>query len=103
MARQLLLFASRYDFKTDDGTQLTGCKLTYADTIDQTSNQQGWGLITLSAPYSVWGELQAVPGFYDVETSAKMKAIDGVMRAIVIFKGIKFLSPLGNKPLAENQ
>ncbi len=64
----LVLGARRYSFDGEGGGKVEGVTLHYV-THDQEAGQDQKGTIPLqvSAPLSVFHELQAVPGSYDVD------------------------------------
>ena len=64
----LVLGARRYDFKDDGGGRVEGVTLHYL-TGDQDGGQDQKGTIPLqvSAPPSVFHQLQEVPGRYEVD------------------------------------
>lgn len=65
----VLLSARRYQF-TDDktGRPVEGVSLTYlTGDVDQTDDQRGMVPLSIAAPLDVFGSLQAVPGFYDMD------------------------------------
>jgi hypothetical protein len=69
MERCLLLHARRYDFKDETtGRKVQGVKLTYlTGDVEAGDDQIGQVPLAISAPFDVWNDLGAVPGFYDVE------------------------------------
>lgn len=68
METTILLYARRYDFKDEAGKTVQGVNLQYlTGDLESSENEQGYPMITISAPFDVWGQLQAVPGVYDME------------------------------------
>ncbi len=66
--RCLVLGARRYDFKDDGGARVEGVTLHYL-TADQDggSDQKGTVPLQVSAPPSVFHQLQEVPGSYEID------------------------------------
>jgi hypothetical protein len=64
----LILAARRYDFKDEDGRRIEGVTLTYlTGDIDREADRVGQASLSIPAPVAVWHQLQAVPGFYQVD------------------------------------
>jgi hypothetical protein len=64
----LILAARRYDFKDDDGRRIEGVTLTYlTGDVDHEADRRGQSSLSIPAPVDVWHQLQAVPGFYQVD------------------------------------
>lgn len=69
MDTTILLSARRYNFDDEKtGKTVQGVNLQYVtgDTEDS-DNQRGCLMFTISAPFEVWGQLKAIPGVYDME------------------------------------
>lgn len=68
MQECLVLSARRYDFKDDEGRRVEGVTLTYlTGDVDREADRRGQSPLSIPAPVDVWHQLQAVPGFYQVD------------------------------------
>lgn len=69
METAILLNARRYDFKDETtGRLVQGVTLQYLTAdVENNDNDKGCMLFTITAPSEVWGQLQSVPGVYDME------------------------------------
>lgn len=86
---QFLVFhASRYDFVSDKGEKLTGCKLTVLNKegIDK-ENQRGIPVGVQTGPFEMFHEMRVLPGIYDLDIDVVMKG--GKFEAVL--KGAKFI------------
>lgn len=69
MDRCLLLTARRYDFAdSETGRRVVGVTLTYlTGEVEDQADFRGQAPLSIKAPSDVWGQLEAVPGFYGIE------------------------------------
>ncbi len=71
MSRVLILSARRYEF-TKDNRHVSGVELNYVTPDGERSPQrQGHAPMRIQAPASVWEQLVAVPGHYELEYRQK--------------------------------
>jgi hypothetical protein len=92
MQECLLLSARRYDFKDDDGRRIEGVTLTYlTGDVDHEADRRGQSPLSIPAPVDVWHQLQAVPGFYQVDFRQRPgKGGRPALQAV----GVEFLAPV---------
>ncbi len=69
METTILLSARRYDFKDEaTGKTVQGVNLQYVTRErDDSDDQRGCLMFTISAPFEVWEQLKAIPGVYDMD------------------------------------
>jgi hypothetical protein len=96
MQECLLLSARRYDFKDDDGRRIEGVTLTYiTGDVDHESDRRGFAPLSLPAPMDVWHQLQAVPGYYQVDFRQRPgKGGRPTLQAV----GLEFIAPVDLDP-----
>lgn len=64
----LVLSARRYDFTDQTGVHRDGVTVTYADSGETNDgDRKGLELMQISAPVTLWHQLDAVPGFYRLD------------------------------------
>lgn len=65
----IILSARRYEFKDDKtGELVKGCSVDYVTgDLANTETQRGAFPLTITAPPDVFGQLQAVPGAYEMD------------------------------------
>ena len=92
MEEILILGASWYDFKGEDGRNVAGCKLTYlTEEEDNGENRVGLRPMTITAPFALRNDLDVVPGIY----AAKFRMVpssDGKKVELRLVR-VKFVRP----------
>lgn len=64
----LILSARRYDFQDDQGKQVKGITLTYADPQEVGEDgRKGFTLLTINAPDEIWRQLRDEPALYRLD------------------------------------
>jgi hypothetical protein len=92
MQECLILSARRYDFKDEDGRRIEGVTLTYlTGDVDREADRRGQAALSIPAPVDVWHQLQAVPGWYQIDFRQRPgKGGRPALQAI----GVEFLAPV---------
>ncbi len=64
----LILAASRYDFKNDQGEAVSGVKVWYVDAEPEvTDNRAGCAPMKANLPLRDWADFGKLPGIYDMD------------------------------------
>lgn len=64
----IVISARQFAFKDDQGRNVEGVTLTYADPAEEaTGGRKGLTLMNATAPAVVWDSVQQVPGYYDLD------------------------------------
>ena len=68
MERCIVLTASRYDFKDDEGKRIEGVTLTYLTGEPESQpDYRGRAVMSIPAPMDIWHQLAAIPGVYGID------------------------------------
>ncbi|MHB0929263.1 MAG: hypothetical protein ACYC3W_10270 [Candidatus Nanopelagicales bacterium] len=86
---RLIVLASFYDF-TDErtGRQISGCKLTYLSRVASSATRVGLQAVTISGPAELFGLLDVVPGWYEIEVAERP---DQQGRALLVAESARFV------------
>ena len=92
MEQCVLLSARRYDFKDEAGKQVDGVTLTYiTEYVEAGGDTLGCQPLSVAAASSVWPQLGAVPGVYDLDFKQRPGPKGKPTLQLV---GLKFVAPV---------
>jgi len=79
-----VLGVSQYDFTTDEGDHLKGCKVICLSDVDQNKDFVGKDVIKLNAPYGIINKFRGakLPGVFNLSLQMKTSGNKAVLSVV---------------------